>query len=418
MKGFRRHPRPDRRRQSSRLARSVAVGLALAIAAGCSGNGDDEPESEASGTPAPATTSTPTSAPSTVATTTTEAPIEDGPLADVCPERVVIQTSMLPGPDVGPLYSLLQPEPEIDVAAATVSGALVRVDGTEEDVVLELRSGGPAVGFVSPLVLLDADPDILLAQTATSAALIHAATIPSMGVVSLTDRTRDVIIVDPATYPDVDSVDSVREAGIEVHHRTDDPFAAFLAGTGALDPDQLIAGFDGEPAAFVQSGGTIAQQGDALVDPVLIPSLPQWARPVLAIDPTSSGWADYDDALSVRPADVDAHADCLGRLVPVIQEATAAYAADPTEANSLMTFARAQFTPLPRLTVELMDAGVAEGVAAGVFGDGTDSTVGNFDIERLDPFVGELAEVLGVDSVSVDDLVTNEFIDPAVTSAD
>ncbi|WP_423980066.1 hypothetical protein [Ilumatobacter sp.] len=341
--------------------------------------------------------------------------MEDGPLGDVCPQRIVIQTAMLPGPDVGPLFELLGPDPQIDGASATVSGGLVRVDGTEEDVVLEIRSGGPAVGFRSPLELLTTDPEILLAQTSAAVAMRDASTFPSVGVVTLTDRSRDVIIVDPQSHPDVDSIDGVRDAGIEVRHVTDSPFTTFLEGTGALSADQLVAGFDGEPAAFVQSGGSIAQQGDQLVEPVLIPSLPQWGRPVVAIDAESAGWVDHDDSLAVRTDDVDDQRECLERLVPVIQEATVAYVAAPELSNDLMSFARAGFAPLSRLTADLMDEGVSLGVSTGVFGDGADSTVGNFDIARLEPFFAEFADVLGIEPVPAADVVTNEFIDPSVT---
>lgn len=363
----------------------------------------------------PAPPQTTTSAPET---TTTIAPFEDGPLADVCPERIVIQTAGLPGPDVGPLYQLVPDDWEVDSATGTVSAPLVRPDGTQEDVTLEIRSGGPAVGFLTPLTLLTADPSILLAQSSIAVALRDAGSAPSVGVISLTDRSRDVVIVDPATYPAVDSIEAVRDAGIEVRHITDAPFIAYLAGVGALAPAQLVGGFGGEPAAFVQSGGAIAQQGDGLVEPVLIPSLPQWARPVLAIEAAGAGWDDHDDALVVRPDAVRDERDCLGRLVPIIQRAVAAYTESPQAANVLMATARSSFTPLSRLNAELMDAGVAAGIETGIFGPGSDPTIGNFDVERLDPFLTEFAEILAVEPIATEDLVTNEFVDLDVTSAD
>lgn len=404
--------------------RAVVVGVLVTATLGCAGGSEsgDSTAPPATGSDVPATATEASAAPSVESspgseqTTTTEAAVQDGPLAEVCPERIVVQTQTLPSPELGPLYSLLGPDPQVDVASASVAGPLVRADGVAEDVVLEIRSGGPAVGFLPSLDLLAADPAILLAQASTSEVLRAASETRFVGVVNLTDRSRDVIIVDPQTYPEVESIDAVRDVGIEVRHTTDDPFIAFLGGTGALDPAQLVPGFDGEPAAFVQAGGAIAQQGNALVDPVLIPSLPQWARPVSALDATSSGWVDYDDALVVRRDDLDARADCLGRLVPVIQAAVAAYPAVPHDANAVMSIVRAQFAPLTRLNVDLMDAGVREGIASGVFGDGSDATAGNFDIERLEPFVEQLADVLGVDEVAVDDLVTNEFIDPTLTS--
>jgi hypothetical protein len=236
-------------------------------------------------------------------------------------------------------------------------------------------------------------------------------------VVTLTDLSHDAVIVDPAMYPGIDTIEAVRDAGIELRHLTDEPFIAYLLGTGALTADQLVSGFDGEPAAFVQAGGTIAQQGDLLIEPVLFPALPQWGRPVTAIEAASAGWAVHSDALVVRPSDVEDQERCLGRLVPVVQEAIVAYVADPGPTNTVMSDLRSRFAPLARLTPELMDAGVALGLDAGVFGDGANSTVGDFDTDRLSPFLPELAAALGVDAVEVDQLVTNEFVDPSITSA-
>lgn len=407
-------------------ARMVTIVLAL-VAAGCSSGGGDgaaldtaavetdlgqlEPSNTGNATDRPVASDSPDST-----SQSTVPPVEDGPLAEVCPKTIVIQTGSLPGPDTGPLYRLLGPDPTIDVELATVSSALVRADGTVEDVMLELRSGGPPVGFLAPLTLLAADPSILLAQASTSDALREAEASPAVGVVALTDRSTDVIIVDPATYPQVDSVDAVRKAGIEVRHESDAAFIDYLVATGALRARQVVAGFDGEPAAFVQSGGLIAQQGDLLVEPVLIPALPQWERPVVAIEARRSGWVDQDDALFARVDDVGTQRECLGRLVPVVQEAILAYVTAPESTNAVMALARAQFSPLSRISAELMNAGVGAGVDAGIFGGGADSPVGRFRTKRLAPFLTELADILAVEVVDIDELVTNEFVDPSITS--
>ena len=352
-------------------------------------------------------------------TTTTLAPPErfpDGPLSEVCPQRIVVQTGGLPNPAVGPLFALLPPEAAIDVATQTVAGPLVRPDGTVEDVVLEIRSGGPSVDFENPLALLDGDNDILLAQVSTAIALRDAAALPSIGVVTLTDRSHDAIIVDPMTYPEATTFAVVRSANIEVRHVTDEAFIEFLVATGELAAEQLVSGFDREPAAFVGANGAIAQQGDLLIDPLLFPSLAQWNRPVVALDAADVGWAVHDDSLVARPSDVDDRAECFGRLVPVIQAGIARYMDSPQSVDALMSAARTEFAPLARLTGELMDAGVGLGIERGVFGDGSNATVGDFDTERLDGFLPLLADAYGMDSVAVDDLMTNEFIDPALTA--
>lgn len=393
--------------------------VACLVIASCSDG--DEPSASTDSTGETTTTATTDDGESpltsAVEATTTVARIADGPLADECPATIAVQLGGLPDPAMGPLFSLLGPDPEIDVENQTVTAPLVRPDGTIEGVMLELRSGGPAVGFRSPLSLLTADEGLFLAQVSTADALRDAESNPSLAIVTLTDRSRDAIIVDPATYPDVTTLDGVRDAGIEVRHRTDALVIEYLVATGVLAPEQLVDGFDGEPASFVQSGGTIAQQGDLLVEPVLFPALTQWARPVTAIPASASGWAVYDDALVARQGDVDESATCLGRLVPVVQRSLVAYVDDPGPTNQLMASLRTSFAPLSRLTADLMTAGVDEGRRLDVFVGGAGQTAGSFDRERLDSFLPELAEALEVEPLAVDELVTDEFLDPEVTSA-
>lgn len=400
--------------------RQVVFGVvACLVFASCSDNDEPSATTESSGETATIATTADEGSAATVAveTSTTVSRVADGPLADGCPATITVQLAGLPDPAMGPLFSLLGPNPEIDVETQTVTAPLVRPDGTVEDVMLELRSGGPAVGFRSPLSLLTADEGLLLAQVSTADALLGVEADPSLAIVTLTDRSRDAVIVDPATYPDVTTLDGVRDAGIEVRHRTAAPVFDYLVATGALVPEQLVNGFDGEPASFVQAGGTIAQQGDLLVETVLFPALPQWARPVTAIPASASGWAVYDDALVARPGDVDELATCLGRLVPIVQRSLVTYLDDPAATNQLMAALRSSFAPLSRLTAELMTAGIDEGRRFEVFSVDADQIAGSFDLERLDVFLPELAEALAVDTVAVDELVTDEFLDPDVTSA-
>ena len=121
-----------------------AVVAVVAVTAGaCTG-------SDTQSIPAPTTLEVDTTevAVADTSTTTSTVPrIEDGPLGDVCPTTVAIQTASLPDPAVGALHLLLGPDQVVDVTTQRVAAPLVRVDGTVEDVVLEIRSGGPAVGF-------------------------------------------------------------------------------------------------------------------------------------------------------------------------------------------------------------------------------------------------------------------------------
>ncbi len=358
-------------------------------------------------------TATDTATQSSTATTTLPG-FEDGPLAEVCPTVIGIQTAGLPGVAVGPLHLLLGETGSIDEAGQLVSGPLVRPDGTVEDVTLELRSGGPAVQFRSPATLLEADETLMLAQVSTASAALLSGSASLTGVVTLTDASRQAVIFDPSTYPDVRDFDGLRRASVEVRHVTDSPVIAYLTGNSSLDEAQVVPGFDGEPAAFVAANGQIAQLGDLLVDPALLRSLPQWSQAVRSVSARSGGWMSHDDMLVARTEDLEVIDECLGRLVPIIQAAIAAYTGDPASTNIAMSAARELANPLTRITSVLMDEGVQTGLDEGVFGNGPNDAVGDFDLETLESFLAEFAALADASPVSADVVVTNEFIDPSI----
>ncbi|BAN02853.1 hypothetical protein [Ilumatobacter coccineus] len=334
----------------------------------------------------------------------------DGPLAEVCPATITLQIDDLPSVEHGPLFRLLGDDPSVDGATQVISGPLRRSDGTVEDVIVEIRAGGPAVEFRNPIDVMSADPTITLAEASTDELADAADTFPTVGVVTLTDISHQMLMWDPATYPDVTSLDDLAATGPEIRHLPDEGFISFLVEQGVLDSDDLDDDFFGEPAAFVASGGSLVQQGDALVEPFLFPSLPQWSAPIDYALAAESGWTSYDDSLVVTSEFADEQRSCLGRLVPVIQESIVAYVVDPSPTNELMASVRELFNPLTRAAPELLDQGVASGVATGIFGGGPDGVVGSFDVDRVASFVDTIGG-----ATAGDDLVTNDFVDLAVT---
>jgi len=338
--------------------------------------------------------------------------VPDGPLAEVCPATITIQTTGEPGVGLGALYRLTGSDAAVE--ATKVSGSFSRPDGVVDDVLLEVRTGGPATGFRDAVTVASTDDAITLVHTSISSILEGHGRSPMVAVAALTDRSRQAILVDPSTYPDVSDIAGVAAADIEIRHFTDSPAFEFLGTVGPLSGARLVDGFDGGPAAFVAAGGTIAQQGDLLVDPGLFVSLPQWARPVTAIALSAAGWADHDDVLAVRADDGERLSDCLARVVPIVQQAIVAYAEDPSPTNDLITRARAASDPLSRVTADLLDAGAADSIALDVVGNGVDGTIGDIDTARLGDFLPELANALGIADVAVDDIADNRFIDPSV----
>src|SRR6266542_4395036 len=69
-------------------------------------------------------------------------------LAGVCPATVVVQTNWFPQSEHGAAYRLVGPGYRIDAAHKRVTGPLV-AGGHDTGVRIEVRAGGPAVGFQS-----------------------------------------------------------------------------------------------------------------------------------------------------------------------------------------------------------------------------------------------------------------------------
>lgn len=339
-------------------------------------------------------------------------PFVDRPLVEVCPSELVIQLEGLPSVEHGPLYRLIVADPVVDNLGRTVSGPIVRADGAVEDVVLTLRSGGPVVAFREPLSLMVDDPSITMGVGSTADLVAGHAALPAVSVVSLTERSHDVVVWDPVTYPQAVDIPTLAADGVELHHAPGEPFIEFLSTRGALDGARLVDSYLGEPAAFVAAGGAIAQQGDELVDPLLFATLPQWNRVVGTGAAADEGWASYDDTVFVRASAYEELAGCLDIFVPVIQDAIVAHVTEPSVANAVIADVRLRLNPLTRTSLESLDQGVATGIESGVVGGGPDGAVGRVDPDRMAAFVPELVAALDLPAVDPAEIATDAHIQP------
>ena len=64
-----------------------------------------------------------------------------------CPDTVVIQTDWNPGAEQDGVYQLLGDDVSMDSDAQSVSATLVDSSGDSTGVMVEVRAGGPAIGF-------------------------------------------------------------------------------------------------------------------------------------------------------------------------------------------------------------------------------------------------------------------------------
>src|SRR5512135_1692700 len=75
----------------------------------------------------------------------------------------------------------------------------------------------------------------------------------------------------------------------------------YLVGSGILRRTQLDGSFDGTPARFIASRGTIAQQGFATNDGYLYErEFRQWGKPIQYALIHDTGYPTYSQTLSMR----------------------------------------------------------------------------------------------------------------------
>jgi hypothetical protein len=343
-----------------------------------------------------------------------------GALAGVCPDTVTFQTDWNPEAEHGFLYQLVGPGYEVDAQGLRVTGPLV-ASGVDTGVKVQVRAGGPAVGFTSPTSLMYSDPDIFLAFAATYTQAQNSGEFPTKAVIAPWLINPQIIMWDPATYPDVNTIADLKATGAKVRYFGGLAYMDYLTQTGVLDPAQADGTYDGTPANFVADGGKSAQQGFATSEPYYYENvLTDWGKPVKYQLIHDTGWTSYAQTLAGKPETVEQYAECLKLLVPIIQQAQVDFVADPSTTNALILDLVSQYNNGWMYDAGQAEASVALALENGLIANSPDGTLGSFDIARVDEFLGIAIPILEAKGEKLKpgltsaDLVTNEFIDPTI----
>jgi hypothetical protein len=369
----------------------------LAVAMGCG-----KSASESAAAPIP-----PASAP-------TVAAVAAG-LKGTCPDRIVIQTDWYATPERAVSYQLVGPTGSVDKKKGTFAGPL----GTT-GVEIEVRLGGPFIGFQPIPALMYQNPEIFLGYVATDDAVQAAEKFPTKAVVAPLDINPQILMWDPGTYQ-IDGWPDVAKSKAKVLYLEGLPFMDYLLSQGYVTKEQKDASFDGTPSRFVAEGGKLIQQGYASNEPYRWEhDVGGWKKPVKFLLVHDSGYQIYPQGLAVRAAQLPTASACLKQLVPMIQKAQIAYMTDPGPTNEALVKIAATLGDGPPITA----AGNAEAVktmkSLGIVGNGPDATLGNFDLARIDRTIALLRPIFAARGVKVpeklaaSDIATNEFIDPSV----
>jgi len=340
-------------------------------------------------------------------------------LAAVCPATVVVQSAWTPEAEHGALYHLIGQTYTVDANAKKVSGPLT-AEGKDTGVKIEIRAGGPAIGFQNAGAQMYADQTIMLAQVATDDAVGLSAKQPVVAVVAPFDIAPYMIMWDPAAHPTFNSIVDIGKTNTTVLYFNGATYMDYLTGSGILKRDQVDGSYDGSPTRFLAEKGRVAQQGFATNEPFIYEqAIPQWKKPVKFQLIHDTGYPIYPEAIVVRADKKASYSACLKKLVPIIQRSQIDYTKNPTATNELIIKLNDSYKGFP-YSKEQAAFSVDQQLELKIVGNGSNATLGDFDVERVKRVIDIVMPIYSGQRKEIkpglipQDLVTNEFIDPSI----
>jgi len=333
-----------------------------------------------------------------------------------CPDPIIIQTDWFPEAEYGATYELFGGGAYvIDKDNRSVSGTLHDGD-TDTGIGLEVRTGGPAIGFTPVASHMYTDLSITLGYANTEGQITRFDSAPLLSVIAPLEKNPQMIMWDPETYPEVETLADLGEQDITINVFSVEVFSEVFIAQGIWSANQIDPSYDGSPGNFIASNGEIAQQGFASAEPYNYKNaFKEWGKDVEYQLLHDAGFEVYSQTLAIRPDDKASLDLCLKSLVPVIQRAVVSYATNPTRTNELIVDA-----------VETFNTSwvYGEGIAAysvevqrekGLVGNGNNSTVGDMDGTRIQQVLDQMNNA-GIDtsSITISDIFTNEYIDESI----
>lgn len=417
-------------------SRLVPVALALGLATIAAACGDDGGSTEATATTAkPAAAATGSTAASTGATASTGASSDPAArkgktaaelyttdLTKDCPKTITVQKDWLAEVEHAAVYQLIGDKGKM--SESIYEGPL-----GSTGVTLKIIDGGPGMGEgQTPITTLFAGnlkfnitPD--LAFVSTDDAAIFSAKFPVVGVVSPLDKSPQMLFWDPATYPNgfktINDLKEFAKTGNKIYVGSiKQTFGKYLVDQG-VPASGFLEGYAGDAEKFVTNGGKWLNQGYASNEVYDFTTGRNWAKPVKYVLVNDLGYDYYPSVISVSKAKLPALKACLTKLVPLIQQAQVDYINDPATINKLIADYNdkkfgASFWKTP---LALNEAGAKVMKDDKLVGNGSDTTLGNFDLARVQKTVDIVKP--GLDdrankAVTAADIATNEFIDKSI----
>ena len=344
-------------------------------------------------------------------------------LAGDCPDTVVIQTDWMPEAEHGFLYQMVGDGYEMDPGKGYVTGPLVDAGRNDTGVKIQIRSGGKPQGYTPVSQIMYTDESILLGYVYTDEGIQFSGKFPTIAIESGYEKNPQMIMWDPATYPDVKGIADLGTAKVKVRYFGGAAYMDYFTGTGILSKDQVDGSYQGDPTQFIADEGKAAQQGFGSAEPYLYQTeLTQWGKPVAYQYINDVGWRNYAESIATKPENLEKYDACFTKLVPIIQQASVDYVNDPATANKVILDAVASFGEDFGWTYTqgAADYGVATIKKDGLVANGADGVMGSFDEARVAELISVATPIYAAqgaqvkDGLTPADIVTNKYLDPNI----
>jgi hypothetical protein len=342
-------------------------------------------------------------------------------LRGVCPSTVVFQSDWYPEMEYAAYYGLLGGKYRVDRSGKRVVGDLV-ASGRDTGVDLEIREGGPALGFQSVTARMYQDKTIALGQATLDESIQNSAAQPTLQVVAPMEYIPVAIGWDKHQHPDWNVIADIGQTDTRVLYFQTDAYMQYLLGSGLLRQPQVDGGFDGSPARFVASHGSIAQQIFATQQPYVYKHELAGGQS-FDLDyqlVSDTGYPLYGQGVVIRKADRERLAPCLRKLVPIIQRSAVDTLASPARTSALVVDVVRQYADAWTYSPGLAAFTVQQMRGLGLVANGTNRTLGDFESARVRKLIDISLPIYAAQHKTLkadlrpDDLVTNEFVDPGI----
>ena len=358
---------------------------------------------------------------SSTATGSTSSTTTTGELSGICPATVEIQQNWTPEAEQGAYYELAASGGTIDSSQKTYTASLLDpATGKATGVNVELLAGGPATGYSNPEQLLYENQSILLGVDATDTQIQSYSKTPTVGVVTPMNLYDNVYFWNPAKH-NFKGIANIGSSGATLlSYGTGGALNLYLEAKGELHSSQIDGSYNGSPADFVASGGSLISGGYATYEPFYYShQLAAWDKPIAYQLIETTGYNPYSNTTFVTPENLKKYSKCLSKLVPMIQQAQISYLKSPSRANQLIVQLATAYKVGGGYNMAVAQYADQTMLADKIVSNPSNGAFGSFDMARVNKLIGLLKATKSVTGLpsgfSASTLETNRFIDPGIS---